>query len=249
MRSPAILPSGSVRRLGVRRLSELVILVLALALGGAGFADESQKGDDAGLTAAPLRPTGVVTSSLARMLSTVQPQAVGLNGSEDQRPEIRRVAHELLDFSDMARRALGQQWEGLLPQEQDEFVRLFTDVVTQSLVTIAERYSGENVALLGEEVARGSAERRVFESGTQWAIRDIVFGGLSVSSHYRGQFKSILQTSSFAHLLERMRTGQSPRPPAHGALAGSTAYDLEPPLRERLAAGLLLAAASSGRRR
>src|SRR3990172_10142138 len=110
MRSPPLRRSGSVRRLGVRRLSELVILVLALALGGAGFADDSQKGDDSGPTAAPLRPTGVVTSSLARVLSTVQPQAVGLNGSENQSPEIRRVAHELLDFSDMAPPAPGQQW-------------------------------------------------------------------------------------------------------------------------------------------
>src|SRR3990167_3927474 len=108
MRSPPMRPSGSVRRLGVRRLSEFVILVLALALGGAGFADDSQKGDDAGPTAAPLRPTGVVTTSLARVLSTVQPQVVGLNGSENRSPEIRRVAHEPLDFSDMAPRALGQ---------------------------------------------------------------------------------------------------------------------------------------------
>lgn len=249
MRSPPIRPSGSVRRLSVRRLSELVILVLALAVGGAGFADDPQKGEDVGPTAAPLRPPGVVTSSLTRVLSTVEPHAVRLNGSEQRRPEIGRVAHEFLDFSDMARRALGRHWTALLPQEQDDFVRLFTDVVTQSLVTIVDRYSGENVALLGKEVARGAPERRVVESGTQWAIRDIVFGGMSVASHYRGQFESILRTASVAHLLQRMRTGQSLRPPALGALAGSTGHDLEPALRERLAAGLLLAAASSGRRR
>ncbi len=249
MRPPRIRSSRSVSHFGGRQLFEITILVLALALGSAGLADDSQRGDDAGPTAIPLQPPGVVTSSLARVLSTVQPHPVGLNGSEIRGPEIRRVAHDLLDFSDMARRALGRHWTALLPQEQDDFVRLFTDVVTQSLVAIVDRYSGENVALLGKEVARGAPERRVVESGTHWAIRDIVFGGMSVASHYRGQFESILRTASVGHLLQRMRTGQSLRPPALGALPGSTAHDLDPPLRERLAAGLLLAAASSARRR
>jgi phospholipid transport system substrate-binding protein len=149
-----------------------------------------------------------------------------------------------------------------LPQEQDEFVRLFTDVLKQFYVMAVERYS-ENVAFLGEEITgvyaqvrsriitnRGSGisiEYRLFESGSRWAVYDVVLDGVSLVSNYRSQFNSIIRASSFAQLLNRMRTEQSKRTQSRGAVASSKAQEREPVL-ERWAAGLLLGAMSQTRR-
>ena len=126
-------------------------------------------------------------------------------------------------------------------------------------MTIVERYTGDNVASLDEEVAgtfaqvrsritpeQGSEiaiEYRLSQRGSQWTVYDIGLDGMSLVSNYRSQFNSIIGTSSAAQLLERMRTARSRRPPDREAIGGATTTDLETSDRGRLA-GLLLSAAS-----
>jgi len=248
-------------RLGVRRLTALVILVLVLTFGSVGFADDIRK-DDTGPTAAPPSPLDLVKSSFSHVFAIVQSKPVGIAGTERRRAELHRVAEDLFDFNEMARRALGRHWNDRMPQEQDEFVRLFTDVLKQFYVMAVERYTGENMAFVGEEIIGAHArlhskvvpnpgsgisiEFRLFESGSRWAVYDVVLDGVSLVSNYRSQFNSIIRASSFAQLLKRMRTEQSKRTQSRGAVASSKAQEREPVL-ERWAAGLLLGAASHGR--
>jgi len=181
-----------------------------------------EKVDNSGPTTGPFGPIAVVKSSVSRARSTVRSRPAGLNRGDDRRAEIQRVAQDLFDFNEMARRALGQHWQALSPQERNEFVQLFTDVLNQFFRAIVERYSGERMAFVEDEVAEGYA-------------RD----GRSLVSNYRGQFDSIARTSLVAQLLEQMRTEQSTR----------ASELLKPALHERWAAGLVLGAALYGRRR
>jgi len=242
----------------------LVIPVLVLSIISQGFGDKAAPGDGVTSIADPeIRPLAIVTSSVSRGLASLRSHRVELNTSEDRRAEIRRAADELFDVYEIARRALGQHWKGLLPQEQHEFIRLFRDVLTQSFVTIVQRYTGDNVASVDEEIAgifaqvhsRISAERgsettieyRLSRSGSQWTVYDIVLDGVSLVSNYRSQFNAIIGTSSVAQLLERMRTEPSRRPPSPDAVAGATIAEPETSARGRLAAGLLLGAAAHAR--
>ena len=221
----------------------LVPLVLVLLVTSLGFRDKTQTVAAAAPIAGPaIRPLDVVTSSVSR-----------------------GTAYDLFDVSDMARRALGQHWKGLLPREHEAFVRLFGDVLTRSFVTILERYTGDNVASLDEEVAgtfaqvrsritpeQGSEiaiEYRLSQRGSQWTVYDIVVDGVSLVSNYRSQFNSIIGTTSVAQLLERMRTARSRRPQGRDAVGDATTAELATSARGRLAAGLLLSAASYPRKR
>jgi phospholipid transport system substrate-binding protein len=222
----------------LRSLASLSLLVLALAfpLGSISVADEST---------APLGPLERVKSSVSRVLAIVQASPMG---SDERRTRIVRVAHELFDMNEMARRALGHHWQGLSRIEQEEFVRLFTDVVDRAFVAGMDGYTNEKVAFLGEEIDgawahvrsrvitnRGtgiSVDYRLLERGARWAVYDVVWDNVSVVASSRSQFNSGIRTSSFAQLLERMRTNR-PRPSEPIAHA--------PLVPERLAAGLLLA--------
>lgn len=249
-------------RLAVPRLSVFVALVLALRVGSVAVAHCAPPGGDTGSTAGSLGPLDLVKSSISRVLAIAQSPPAGIAGSEDRRTGIRRVAHDLFAFNEMARRVMGPHSKDTMPKEQDEFVRLFADVFTQAYVTAVERYSGENVAFLGEEVtgpfarvrslvttstgSRISIEYQLLERGSRWAVYDIVLDGTSLVSTYRSQFKSSIRTSSFAQLMERMRT-ERPRPPAQAAGASVRATGLEP--SQRRVEGLLLGATSSARGR
>jgi len=220
-----------------------VALVLALNVGGAGVVGDAQAGDDQGATAGSLRPLDLVKSSVSRVLAIAQSPPVGMAGSEDRRTQIRRVAHDLFAFNEMARLVIGQHSKDCLPQEQDEFVRLFADVFTRAYATAVERYSGERVAFLSEEVTGSSAQVRalvttttgsgisieyqLLERGSRWAVYDIVLDGTSLVSTYRSQFTSSMRTSSFVQLMERMRTERLTRP-ARAAGANFRANEREP---------------------
>ena len=241
----------------------LVTLVLVLSVASLGFRDETQTLAAAAPIAGPaIRPVDVVTSSVWHGLASRRSQRIGFDAGEERHAEIRGTAHDFFDVDDMARRALGQHWKGLLPREHDEFIRLFGDVLAQSFVTIVERYTG-NVASLDEEVAGAFAqvrsritpeqgseiaiEYRLSQRGSQWTVYDIVLDGVSLVSNYRSQFNSIIGTSSVAQLLERMRTARSRRSQGRDAVGGPTSAEFETSARGRLAAGLLLSVASSPR--
>ena len=255
---PVRAPLASWRFAG-RCLSALVVLVLALNLGSAGIVGGAQPGDDTGATAGSLRPLDLVKSSVSRVLAITQSPTVGMAGSEDRRTQIRRVALDLFAFNEMARRVMGQHSKVCLPQEQDEFVRLFADVFTQAYATAVERYSGERVVFLSEEVtgplarvrslvtpATGSGisiEYQLLERGSRWAVYDIVLDGTSLVATYRSQFTSSMRTSSFPQLMERMRMERL----RQSSRAGGESVRANEPEAPRRFEGLLLGATSSAR--
>jgi len=244
----------------------LVTLVLVLTVIGLGFRDRTQTQTvavAASIAGPAIRPLDVVTSSVSRGLASLRSPRTSSNAGEERHAQIRGTAHDFFDVNDMARRALGPHWKGLLPREHEEFVRLFGDVLTQSFVSIVERYT-DNVASLDEEVAGTFAQvrsritpaqgseiaikYRLSQRGLQWTVYDIVLDGTSLVSNYRAQFNAIIATSSVDQLLERMRTTRSQRPEGRDAVDGATTADeLEESARGRLAAGLLLGAASRWR--
>jgi phospholipid transport system substrate-binding protein len=238
-------------------------LVLPLALGRVGFADDTRKRDDAGPTDGTLAPLNLVKSSVSRVRAILPSRTAGDAGSEDRRTEIRRVAHALFDFDEMARRALGRHWKGLAPPEQAEFSRLFTNVIEQVYVTAVEAYAAPTVAFQGDKVTGTyarvrsrmitphgpeiSIEYHLFERNSRWAVYDLLVDGVSLVSNYRSQFNSIIRASSLAQLLEKLRMDRPRYTQSRGAVESSRAPQLAPSTRERLAAGLLVVMTSSRR--
>lgn len=234
----------------------VVAVVLALALSSLEVSGDSQP------TTGPSGPVDTVKSSVARAFVARPAGVTGRDGGA----EIQRAAQDLFDFNEMARRALGQHWQTLSAQERNEFVQGFTGILTQFFVAIVERYSGEWVTVMEEEVAGGYArvhsrvlpkagsesliEYRLFDRGSRWAVYDVVVDGRSLVSMYRSQFDSITRAAFVSQLRERMRTG-----PATGAQTPGVVVTFgdaglfEPSVRERWVTGLLLGAAVYGRRR
>ena len=202
-----------------------LLVTLAFALSSPSLAESpkrSEKSADAPNAAAPaVTPLDLVQSALARTRAILRgPAAPAADGQDDRRREVRHVARELFAFDTMARRVLGPQWATLPAASQQEFLRLFTDMIEQVYGIAMERFAGEQVVFLGEKVSRTHAEvrsrltmrgtvvsvdYRMLEQGSRWAVYDAVVDDMSVVANYRNQFESIIRTSSFAELLDRMQ--------------------------------------------
>jgi phospholipid transport system substrate-binding protein len=241
-----------------------LILVLALTCSSPGFAAEPPTADERP-AADSVSPLDVVRAAVDRMLAAAPPAPPSVTESRQQRAEMRRAVQGLFDFTDMTSRALAQHWKRLDPAEQQEFTRLFTDVVTQSFVTIVETHSGGPVAFLGEAVesayarvhttmARGAGPRaaveyRLVHRASRWVVYDVVCDSLSLVSHYRNQMNTIIQTTRSAELMERLRTQQAGSSPSGGGRESADVRAFTAPVPARLAVGLLISAALATRPR
>ncbi|PYM05084.1 MAG: organic solvent tolerance ABC transporter substrate-binding protein [Candidatus Rokuibacteriota bacterium] len=167
-------------------------------------------------------PSETVQSAVSRAVTIVQDAELARPANADRRrAELRRVAEELFDFNEMARRALARHWADRSTQEREEFTRLFTDLLERSYLGKMENWVGEKVVFFGEFVDGDYAavrskivtarhqevpiEYRLYRVGQRWQAYDVLFEGVSFVATYRSQFSRIIQTSSFTALMERMR--------------------------------------------
>ncbi len=192
------------------------VLAIALVLMTAGVAQA-------------MTPTETVRSQVDQALRTGTETASGAVVTvAERRSQIRRAADGLFDFTEMSRRALGRYWSARSQAERDEFVKLFADLMARAYLGKIDRYAGESITYVGERVDGDLAtvdsrvitakktevpiEYRLHQVGDRWAAYDVLVENVSLVSTYRSQFDRIIQTSSFAELLKRMRqkTQESP---------------------------------------
>lgn len=176
-----------------------------------------------------MTPRDVVQSAVMRVILTLEdaqsnrpePQQAGRPSHEKARLEIRRIATELFDFEEVARRALSRHWASRTKQEQAEFVSLFTDLLERSYVRKIESYSGETIVYTGETVDGGYAtvrsriittrriettlDYRLYRTTGRWKVYDVLVDGVSFVSTYRSQFDRVIQAESYRELVERLR--------------------------------------------
>jgi len=171
------------------------------------------------------QPTVQLQSLIDRVLRVLENPELKQEGrAVERRTEIRKIANEIFDFSETARRSLARHWLARTPAERSEFVELFADLLERSYISRIEQYTDEKIQFVGESVdgthasvrtkittKQGSdipIEYRMLLQGTRWLVYDVVIEGVSLIANYRTQFNKIITTSSYQELVKKMRTKQ-----------------------------------------
>jgi len=139
----------------------------------------------------------------------------------ERREALRRLAFEVFDFEELAKRCLARHWEARTPAERSESVQLLADLLERSYVGRLDAYSGERVMFLGDAIDGELAvvkTRIVTKQGTEipvdyrmlrrsdrWRVYDVTIEGVSLVANYRSQFDRILQRSSFQALVNQAK--------------------------------------------
>lgn len=229
--------TGAAQRAGSRAragtVSGLAALALALAFGAhPACAEDTVRGARPASTAGPLGPIDVVSRAVSRAAALGQPEPAGAAEMAQRKAAVREMAEELFDFDEVARRVLAQHWKDRSPQERAEFVRLFIDLLEGAYMTSIGGYRLTTVTFQGEIIkgpyarvrsriitdkgAAVSVEYRLASARERWAVYDVEMDGVSLVSNYRSQLNSILRTSTFAELLEKLRGRQASVMPRQG---------------------------------
>jgi len=171
-------------------------------------------------------PTDQLKIQLERVLKTVQDPEVKKEGRAVERRAVRKIAEEIFDFDDTAKRTLARHWAQRSPAEREEFVKLFSDVFEHAYLSKVELYQGERVTYLGDTVEAGVATvktRFLTKQGSQlnvdyrmqraatgrWLVYDVLIEGVSLVDNYRNQFNSVIQRTSYQELVRKLKAIQA----------------------------------------
>jgi phospholipid transport system substrate-binding protein len=140
---------------------------------------------------------------------------------QERRDQLKQIFFARFDFAEMAKRSLGPDWRRRTPQEQEDFVRLFTDVLERAYADIIESYTNEKIVYVYEKVdgtyadvyskivtAKGEEYTINYKAqlaGNDWKVYDVVAENVSLVNNYRSQFTRVISKSSYEELVRRLR--------------------------------------------
>ncbi len=171
-------------------------------------------------------PTDQIKATVDRALLLLKdPRLKQASKNKERRDRLRQILFTRFDFAEMARRALGPDWRRRTPKEQDEFVRLFTDLLERAYADTIESYTDEKIVYVGERLDGNFAEvsSRISNSrgqefsidyktrlaGTEWKVYDVIVENISMVNNYRSQFRRVISNSSYDELVRRLKDKQA----------------------------------------
>lgn len=172
----------------------------------------------------PARAKALLTTSVERVLDLLKsPNYTNPATRSVVVSQIEDEVYHIFDFAAFSARTLGQAWERFSPQERQDFTDAFATLLFSTYLSRIDGYNGESVEFT-EELGNRAGTRveirtrismadgrkvpvfyRMMARGSDCVVYDVLVEGVSLVNNYRSQFLSILQTSSPAELIERVR--------------------------------------------
>ena len=138
-----------------------------------------------------------------------------------KKDKIRAIAEKMLDFTELSKRTLAQNWSKFTPEQQKEFISLYKSLLENTYADKIMLYTDEKILFTKEipltektaevqtMVIRNTQEtpiyyRVILKDGT-WMVYDVIVEGVSIINNYRSQFREILVNNPPESLLETLR--------------------------------------------
>jgi phospholipid transport system substrate-binding protein len=173
----------------------------------------------------PGEPTAVMRATFDQVLVIVRKPGSETN-AEHRYQAIWDVLYSRFAPAEMARRTLATHWKDRSPEEREEFIDLFVQLLFNAYVKKVEEYLCDTVEWSHERI-RGthaevrtkifnkgrsiSVDYRMIESAGGWRVYDVVIEGVSLVGNYRTQFHRIITASGYGALVDLMRKKQRDR--------------------------------------
>ena len=169
-------------------------------------------------------PTDSVRMTIDKARATVKSDK-GKVSEEQLAMNLEQVILPVFDFDEMSRRSLGANWSKGTPEQQKEFVELFSKLLSRTyrnqvmkgIDTSIITYDGESLtdgsALVKTSVqSEGDKFKVVYRLRKQadnWKVYDVVIENVGLVTNYRNEFASIIRKDGFPGLIDRLKSKQT----------------------------------------
>jgi phospholipid transport system substrate-binding protein len=164
-------------------------------------------------------PTQDLRDSVEAIRTTFADPALA---DEVRQAAVRKIAMDAFHVPTAAAHALGTHWEQRTATELEEFLFFFGGLLERTYLMAVQQYLHAPVtydrevidgewALVATTIhpERGTSigvDYAMRRAGTRWLVHDVRVADLSLVGTFRAQFQRIIRDSSFAALVDRMRT-------------------------------------------
>lgn len=169
-----------------------------------------------GAVSPPNDAVGAVRDTLARASAVVLTD----DSHEQKVAALHELARHLMDTREMGRRAIGSMLAEQPATKQEEFLKLFDELIVRSYLqklllfrqprfALGEEETGHDAVIVHTRILTEKDEffvdYEMHQRDGEWMASDIVIENISLTQNYAEQFKELLRSRSFDELLELMR--------------------------------------------
>ena len=173
--------------------------------------------------AAANAPKEAIKSTVDAVLDVLRDKDLSLpDNKQERRARISALIKDRFDFKEMAKRSLARHWKERTPEEAQEFIAVFSDLLIASYIGKIEDYTDEKVTY-DKDVIKGKGKYGVVSTTIiandidipidykvilregKWWVYDVVAEGVSFISTYRGQYNRVIVKESYAKLIQKMK--------------------------------------------
>ena len=165
-------------------------------------------------------PQQRVETTISQIRKTVVDEKSALS-YEQLGDKLEAIIDPVFDFSEMSRRSLGKNWSKGNDSQQQEFVKLFgqlllhsylakvVDGIEKSSVNYDQTTVNDDKAVVRTTITNDeqtvSVMYRMRKKDDGWRVYDVVIENIGLVSNYRTEFNSIVRSKGFDELLAVLR--------------------------------------------
>ena len=167
-------------------------------------------------------PQDMVQTNVNSVLDVLRDPALKpASAKETKKQKLRTIYDRMFNQVELSKRAMGRNWSKLNAAQQQEFVKLFRQVLEKAYIDKILAYTDEKItfekeSMLSETQAEVQTKaitssktipisyRLILQNGT-WGVYDVVIENVSLVQNYRTQFNDILAKNTPEQLLETLR--------------------------------------------
>lgn len=170
-----------------------------------------------------------VETQINKMLARMQEPSFKEQSRDTKLADIRGIINEIFDYQELSARTLGRDWKKFNPQQQTEFVDLFSKLLENVYADRILAYTQEKIEygkvtdlrenqtevesfIITADNKKVPLFYRLTLKDGKWRVYDVVIEGVSMIKNYRGQFRDILAKKSPEDLLQILREKTKEKP-------------------------------------
>jgi phospholipid transport system substrate-binding protein len=139
---------------------------------------------------------------------------------KERRDKMREIITPKFDFQEMSKRSLGAHWPEITPEQQKDFVSVFSDLLARTYLARIENIRANTVKIDTESVNYPNAivkttvthkgdtfpiDYKLLNESSKWRVYDVVIENIGLVANYRNEFAGIIRKEQFDGLMKRLR--------------------------------------------
>jgi phospholipid transport system substrate-binding protein len=164
-------------------------------------------------------PAESVRSTIDKVVE-VNVKLSGPANLSQRRAKLREIINPRFDFKEMSKRSLGAHWQEITPEQQEDFVSVFSDLLARTYLSRIEEVTPNMVRVDGETIELPKAlvktqvtskgevfplDYKMINTSGDWRVYDVIIENIGLVTNYRNEFSGILRRDKFEGLMKLLR--------------------------------------------